>query len=122
MKSAFLMFILICILIISVMTIFCLVRAIIGPRLVDRIMAINMIGTMTIAIIMLMSVFLGETNVLDVALIYAVISFVAVIVLTQIYIGVFHHEKAYKEKRASADNMAKELSDNDTKDKEETTV
>ena len=88
---SFSVFILICIIIISIMTLLCLIRAIAGPKLADRIMAINMIGTMTIAVIMLLSVLLGENSVLDVALIYAVISFVAVIVLAQIYVGL-HHE------------------------------
>ena len=90
---SFSLFILICIIIISIMTLFCLIRAILGPRLVDRIMAINMIGTMTIAVIMLLSVLLEESSILDVALIYAVISFVAVIVLSQIYVGIFHEKK-----------------------------
>ena len=95
---SFSLFILICIIVISVMTLLCLLRAIVGPRLTDRIMAVNMIGTMTIAVIMLLSVLLGESSVLDVALIYAVISFVAVIVLSQIYVGLYH-EKRLKDKR-----------------------
>lgn len=104
---SFLLFILICIIVISVLTILCLIRAIMGPRLTDRIMAVNMIGTMTIAVIMLLSVMLRESSVLDVALIYAVISFVAVIVLSQIYVGLYH-EKRLKDKRsAGADNKKK---------------
>ncbi len=90
---SFSLFILICIIFISLMTLLCLIRAILGPRLVDRIMAVNMIGTMTIAVIMLLSVLLEENSILDVALIYAVISFVAVIVLSQIYVGVIHEKK-----------------------------
>ncbi|MBQ7429682.1 MAG: sodium:proton antiporter [Butyrivibrio sp.] len=98
MERFFNVFILICILIISVLTLLCLLRAVLGPKLADRIMAINMIGTMTIAIIMLLSIFLGESHILDVAMIYAVISFVAVIVLAQIYIGIYHEKKDTKEK------------------------
>jgi len=75
------------------LTLLCLLRAVLGPKLADRIMAINMISTMTISIIMLLAVFLGENSILDVALIYAVISFVAVIVLAQIYVGIFHEKK-----------------------------
>lgn len=104
---SFSLFILICIIVISVMTLLCLLRAIVGPRLTDRIMAVNMIGTMTIAVIMLLSVLLGESSVLDVALIYAVISFVAVIVLSQIYVGLYH-EKRLKDKRdTDIDNKKK---------------
>ena len=86
-------FILICIIALTVMTVFALIRAILGPRLADRILAINMIGTMTIAAIALLSVYLGESNILDICLIYAVISFVAVIVITKIYIGIFREWK-----------------------------
>ena len=81
------------ILVLAGLTALCLVRAILGPKLADRIMAVNMTGTMTIAMIGLFSVLLGEPALLDVALIYAVISFVAVIVLTKIYIGIYREKK-----------------------------
>ncbi len=58
-----------------------LVRAVIGPRVTDRIMSINMIGTMVIASIIVLSGMLGEGYLLDVALIYAMISFVTVLIL-----------------------------------------
>ena len=82
-----------CLLVLAVLTVLCLVRAIRGPKLADRIMAVNMIGTMTIAMIAILAVLLDEPSLLDVALIYAVISFVAVIVLTKIYIGIYREKK-----------------------------
>lgn len=100
---SFSLFILICIIFISIMTLLCLIRAIAGPKLADRIMAVNMIGTMTIAIIMLLSVLLEESSILDVALIYAVISFVAVIVLAQIYVGLYHEKRLLTDKRDDGD-------------------
>lgn len=93
MRADFSPFFLGCMLVLSVLTLLCLIRAILGPKLADRIMAVNMIGTMTIAMIALLSVMLGESSVLDVALIYAVISFVAVIVLAKIYIGIYREKK-----------------------------
>lgn len=77
----------------ALLTVACLVRAILGPKLADRIMAVNMIGTMTIAMICILAVLLDEPSLMDVALIYAVISFVAVIVLTKIYIGIYREKK-----------------------------
>ena len=50
MDAAFKSFFLVCIIVLAVLTFFCLVRTIKGPRLVDRIVGTNMIGTMTIAI------------------------------------------------------------------------
>lgn len=53
----------------------CLIAAIRGPELGDRIVAANMIGTLTIATICLLSYALQQSWLLDVALIYTMISF-----------------------------------------------
>lgn len=63
-----------------------LIRAIIGPRVTDRLLSINMIGTMVICCITILSVMLHESYLVDVALIYAMISFVAVLILAMVYI------------------------------------
>lgn len=96
MRTDFGEFFLICIVILTILTFFCLIRAIRGPKLADRIMAANMIGTMTIAIIALLAVYLDESSILDICLIYAIMSFVAVIVLTKIYIGIYNENKDEK--------------------------
>lgn len=74
---------------------FCLARAIKGPEITDRIVAINMLGTLTIMIICILSIWIGENYLLDVALIYAMISFISVVVLTKVYMGV-HRENVRK--------------------------
>ncbi len=74
----------------------CLIRAIKGPRTMDRILAINMIGTMTIIIIAVLSLYLEESFLLDIDLIYALLSFLAVVVLTKVYMGV-HREEEIRE-------------------------
>ena len=53
-----------------------LYRAIRGPRFTDRILAINAINTLITAIICLLSCYLDVEYLLDVALIYALLSFV----------------------------------------------
>ena len=63
-----------------------LVRAIKGPRITDRIMSINMIGTMVICAILILSQLLKETFLIDVALIYAMVSLVTVLMLAAMYI------------------------------------
>lgn len=77
----------------------CLIRAIKGPKTMDRIVAINMIGTMSIIEIILMSLYLEEEFLLDVDLIYAMLSFLAVVVLTKVYMGVHREEEIKKEKK-----------------------
>lgn len=86
----------------AVMILFCLIRAIKGPRITDRIVSINMIGTMTIMIIAILAVYKGENYLVDVCLIYAMISFLAVIVLTKVYMGVHREQEAEKEAAENA--------------------
>ncbi len=57
----------------------CLYRAIVGPAPADRVISINVIGTKTVAIIALMSFALNEEFFLDVAMVYALISFIMTI-------------------------------------------
>lgn len=92
-------FFLVCVIILAIATFFCLVRAIRGPKIADRIMAANMIGTLTMAIILLLGVYLGESYIIDVALVYAVISFLAVIVITKIYMGHYRENQEKQKKR-----------------------
>lgn len=74
----------------------CLVRAIRGPRIADRLMAVNMMGTLTIIIICVLAVLKHEGYLADVAMIYAMLSFLAVVLLSKVYIGVYR-EKRRKE-------------------------
>lgn len=76
----------------------CLIRAIRGPKLADRIVAVNMMGTMVMVMIAVFALLLQEGYLLDICLIYAMISFLAVVVLTKVYIGVFREKKHLDEK------------------------
>lgn len=57
----------------------CLYRAIIGPRAIDRVISINIIGTKALVIISLISLAFNETFFIDVAVVYALISFIMTI-------------------------------------------
>ena len=65
----------------SITIIGCLYRAVKGPTSADRLIAINVISTKTIIIITMISFILKETYFVDVALVYALISFIASIVI-----------------------------------------
>ena len=86
-------FLLLCMIVIGALIILCLIRAILGPRLSDRVVAINMIGTMTIVEIAILALYMRVTYLFDVCLIYAMISFLAVVVLTKIYSGAYQERK-----------------------------
>lgn len=62
----------------------CMYRAVKGPTAADRLIAINVIGTKTIVIILIVSFILSETYFVDVALVYALISFLASIVISRV--------------------------------------
>lgn len=89
--------------ILAALVILCLVRAIIGPRIADRIVSVNMMGTMVIVIIAILTVMLGEGYLADICIIYAMISFLAVIVLTKVYMGVYLEKKEAGEKKADSE-------------------
>ena len=76
-------------LILGVLMIACLVRAILGPRIADRLVSINMTGTIAIMIIALLSVMLDEGYLVDIAIIYAMLSFLAVVALVKVFIGIY---------------------------------
>ena len=88
----------VCLIILAVLVILCLIRAIIGPRIADRVVAVNMMGTMVIVIISILSVMLNAGYLMDVCIIYAMISFLAVIVLTKVYMGVYLEKKSSSNK------------------------
>jgi multicomponent Na+:H+ antiporter subunit F len=61
----------------------CMFRAIKGPSAADRLIAINVIGTKTIILIIIVSFLLNETYFVDVAIVYALISFLSSIVIAK---------------------------------------
>ena len=67
----------------SIIAIF--LRAIVGPRVTDRIICINMIGTKIIIFICVLAGILREDFLIDVALVYALINFISIVVLTYAY-------------------------------------
>lgn len=87
----------------AVMVVLCLIRAIIGPRIADRIVAVNMTGTMVMVIIAILALMLEEGYLVDICLIYAMISFLSVIVLTKVYLGVYRERKEKGEDQDGGD-------------------
>ena len=80
----------------------CLTRAIIGPRIADRLIAINMMGTLIVIIICILAFLMGEGYLIDVAIIYVMLSFLAVVLLTKIYMGVYHEKRRREEGNSDA--------------------
>ena len=78
--------------IIGLLIIACLIRAIRGPRIADRVIAINMIGTLIVITICILSFMMQEGYLVDIAMIYTMLSFLAVVLLTKVYMGVYREK------------------------------
>lgn len=86
----------------AVVLVLCLIRAIIGPRVANRVVAVNMMGTIVMVIIAILTLMLQEGYLADICLIYAMISFLAVIVLTKVYMGVYLEKKEHESSKKKA--------------------
>ena len=84
--------------VIGLLLVACLIRAIRGPRIADRVIAINMTGTMVVIVICVLAFLMGEDYLVDVAMIYTMLSFLAVVVLTKIYMGIYREKRRRAEK------------------------
>ena len=83
-------------LILGVLIIVGIIRSVLGPGISDRIIAVNMIGTIIIMLIAILSLYLDENYLVDVCLIYAMISFLGVVVLCKVYTGVYLQKRNRK--------------------------
>jgi multicomponent Na+:H+ antiporter subunit F len=62
-----------------------LIRAIKGPSIYDRILAVNMFGTKTVLIIAVLGFLMGRPDFMDIALVYALINFVGTITVLKVF-------------------------------------
>ncbi|MBE6877701.1 MAG: sodium:proton antiporter [Ruminococcaceae bacterium] len=70
------------------------IRTILGPHFSDRILAVNSISTVVMLFISFIAVMQGENYIVDMALIYAVLGFVSVVILCKAYLRSHHKDKA----------------------------
>ena len=63
--------------------ILCFIRVFKGPTLLDRMVAINIIGTKTLIILVLVAYFHGQKFYIDIAFIYALLNFVITVAISK---------------------------------------
>ena len=66
---------------------FCLFRIANGPTAADRMVAIDILGTVVVGFVAIMTVMTGKAYLLDVALVWALVSFVATLALAKYLVG-----------------------------------
>lgn len=62
-----------------------LMRAMIGPSLYDRVLAVNMFGTKTVLLLAVIAFLFGRPDFLDLALAYALINFISVLAVLKFF-------------------------------------
>ncbi len=61
-----------------------LMRALRGPSVYDRIVAVNVFSTKTVLLIALITYLTGHADLIDVALVYALVNFVAIVTVLKL--------------------------------------
>ena len=62
-----------------------LIRAVLGPSVYDRVLAVNMIGTKTVLLLSVIAFLYGRPDFLDLALAYALINFIGVLAVLEFF-------------------------------------
>ena len=62
-----------------------LLRAILGPSVYDRVLAVNMLGTKTVLLLSVVAFLSGRPDFLDLALAYALINFIGVLAVLEYF-------------------------------------
>lgn len=70
-----------------------LIRCITGKRIVDRIICVNMMCNEATLAIAILALYMHQSYLLDVCLIYVMLSFLAVLILTKVFITVYLNQK-----------------------------
>jgi len=62
-----------------------LVRAVVGPSVYDRVLAVNIFGTKTVLLIAVLGFLTGRPEFLDLALVYALINFIGTLAVLKFF-------------------------------------
>ncbi len=62
-----------------------IIRALRGPSVYDRVLAVNMFGTKTVLLVAVIAFLFGRPDFLDLALAYALINFVGVLAVLEFF-------------------------------------
>ena len=75
-----------------------LVRALLGPSVYDRVLAVNVFGTKTVLLLSVMAFLNGRPDFLDLALAYALINMVGILAVL-----VFFQSRSTRKERVESD-------------------
>ncbi len=79
-----------------------LTRALLGPSVYDRVLAVNMFGTKTVLLLAVASFMGGREDFIDLALVYALINFIGVLAVLEFFRKRVERDKAEKSEASNA--------------------
>jgi multicomponent Na+:H+ antiporter subunit F len=80
-------------------------RALLGPSVFDRILAVNLFGTKAVLLVAIFAFFTGRHDLLDISLLYSLLNFVGVIAaLRLVERGKFFANNSVPEEESNEDN------------------
>ena len=80
----------------AVAALLALIRSIMANNLINRFIGINILTMVVLVSMCVLSVFLNEGYITDIALVYALLSFIAVLLLCRVYINLFKKDEGGK--------------------------
>ena len=76
-----------------------LTRAVLGPSVYDRVLALNMFGTKTVLLLAVIAFLAGRPDFLDLALAYALINFIGVLAVLEFFRSRVERRREQKRQR-----------------------
>lgn len=80
---------------------FSLIRTVLGPRVTDRVVGVNLVTTKSIMVIAILAIYFKKGYLVDIAIIYSLLSFFAVVVLAQ-FVAQFKKNKNQVKKKENS--------------------
>jgi multicomponent Na+:H+ antiporter subunit F len=74
-----------------------LVRALMGPSVYDRVLAVNVFGTKTVLLLSVIAFLYGRPDFLDLALAYALINMVGILAVLEFFQNRARKESSFKD-------------------------
>lgn len=92
-EKAYSILFIVCLIVLAFAIACMIIKSIIGPKTADRLISINAVSSLVVCVIAILAYYLQEKFIIDVCLVYVLIGFFAVLVLTSTFIN------AYKKKQ-----------------------
>ena len=88
--------------ILGIASLVAMIRSIIGKTIINRFIGINILTTLIAVVICVLALFLDESYLPDIAIVYVMLSCIAVMLLNKLYINLFRKSSKRREDNKDA--------------------